>query len=137
TTSTSFSDTGLTNATSYSYRVRANDVAGNLSGYSNTASASTPDTQAPTAPGTLSATAASSTQINLAWTNATDNVGISSYSVERCATASCTFAPITSTSALSFGDSGLTGSTSYSYRVRALDAAGNPGPYSNTAVATT
>ena len=48
-----FSDTGLAAATSYSYRVRATDAAGNLSGYSSVASATTPaapDTQAPTAP---------------------------------------------------------------------------------------
>src|SRR4029077_10097213 len=35
------SDTGLTANTSYSYRVRATDAAGNNSGYSNTASAIT------------------------------------------------------------------------------------------------
>ena len=52
-TGAAFSDTGLTAATSYSYRVRATDAAGNLSGYSSVASATTPaapDTQAPTAP---------------------------------------------------------------------------------------
>ena len=37
-----FSNTGLTASTSYSYRVRATDAAGNLSGYSNTATATTP-----------------------------------------------------------------------------------------------
>jgi chitodextrinase len=40
-TSTTFSDTGLTANTSYSYRVRATDAAGNLSAYSNIASATT------------------------------------------------------------------------------------------------
>ena len=43
------------------------------------------DTQAPTAPGTLAATAASMTQIDLSWTAATDNVAVTSYLVERCA----------------------------------------------------
>src|SRR5439155_1579305 len=54
-----YSDTGLGANTSYSYRVRATDAAGNLSGYSNVASATTPapDTQAPTAPSNLTATA--------------------------------------------------------------------------------
>jgi len=49
---TTFNDTGLTASTSYSYRVRATDAAGNLSTYSSTASASTPappDTTPPTA----------------------------------------------------------------------------------------
>jgi RHS repeat-associated protein len=40
--STTFSDTNLTAATNYSYRVRATDAAANLSAYSNVASASTP-----------------------------------------------------------------------------------------------
>ena len=64
---TSFGDSGLTASTSYSYRVRATDAATNLSGYSNTASATTPaapDTQAPTAPAGLTATAGSSTPID-------------------------------------------------------------------------
>ena len=55
-TGTSFNDTGLAAATSYSYRVRAADLAGNLSGYSSVQSATTqagPDTQAPTAPAGL------------------------------------------------------------------------------------
>jgi hypothetical protein len=38
---TAFGNSGLTAATSYSYRVRATDAAGNLSGYSNVASATT------------------------------------------------------------------------------------------------
>jgi chitodextrinase len=77
--STTFSDTGLTASTSYSYRVRATDAAGNLSAYSSTASTSTPavpDTTPPTAPTNLAATAASSSQINLSWTASTDNVGV-------------------------------------------------------------
>ena len=53
------------------------------------------DTTAPSAPGTLSATASGSTQINLAWGAATDNVGVTGYRVERCAGAGCsTFAQI-------------------------------------------
>ena len=139
-TSTTFSNTGLTASTSYSYRVRATDAAGNLSTYSNTASATTPapDTQPPTAPSGLTATAASSSQINLAWTASTDNVGVTGYLVERCQGAGCTsFAQIGTSTSTTFSDTGLTASTSYSYRVRATDAAGNLSPYSNTASATT
>src|SRR5439155_18523897 len=58
-----------------------------------------------------------------------------------CTGASCTnFAQIGTTNganATTFSDSGLTASTSYSYRVRATDAAGNLSNYSNTATATT
>ena len=140
-TSTSFPDTGLTANTSYSYRVRATDAAGNLSDYSNTATATTTpgqDTTPPTAPSNLTATAASASQINLAWTASTDNVGVTGYLVERCSGAGCTnFAQIGTPTSTSFSDTGLTANTSYSYRVRATDAAGNLSAYSNTATATT
>jgi hypothetical protein len=105
----------------------------------NVAITSTADTTAPSAPSNLAATASSSTQIGLVWIASTDNVGVTGYRVERCSGASCTsFAQIgTTTTALSFPDSGLTASTSYSYRVRATDAAGNLSNYSSTATATT
>jgi chitodextrinase len=137
-TGTSYNDTGLTDATSYSYRVRATDAAGNLGAYSNTASAATLDATPPTAPSNLSATPASQTQINLTWTAATDNVGVTGYRVERCQGASCsTFAQIATPSATSFNDTGLTAGTSYSYQVRAVDAASNLGAFSSVASATT
>jgi chitodextrinase len=139
-TGTSFNNTGLAASTPYSYRVRATDAAGNLSGYSNVAGATTlaPDTQPPTNPSNLTATAASSGQINLAWTASTDNVGVTAYLVERCQGAGCsTFAQIGSTGSTSYIDTGLSASTSYSYRVRATDAAGNLSGYSNVAGATT
>jgi hypothetical protein len=104
------------------------------------ASATTPapDTQPPTAPGALSATAVSGTQINLAWTASTDNVGVTSYLVERCTGATCgDFAQIVSVSGLSFSDGGRAASTTYSYRVRASDAAMNLSGYSNVASAMT
>ena len=139
---TSFSDTGLSANTSYSYRVRAADAAGNLGAYSNAASATTAqaagDLTPPTAPASLSASAAGSTQINLAWAASSDNVGVAGYRLERCAGSGCTtFTQIATPAGTSFGDTGLSANTSYSYRVRAADAAGNLGAYSNAASATT
>jgi hypothetical protein len=100
--------------------------------------AAPPDTQPPTAPGALTAIAASSSQINLIWTAATDNVGVTGYLVERCQGVACTaFTQIATVTGTTYNDTGLTGNTSYSYRVRATDAAGNLGPYSNVASATT
>src|SRR5262249_52155512 len=140
-TGTSFSNTGLTAATSYSYRIRATDAANNLSGYSATASATTPaaaDTTPPSAPGSLGATATSSTQINLTWTGSTDNVGVTGYLIERCSGAGCTtFAQIATATGTTYSNTGLTASTSYSYRVRATDAANNLSTYSGTATAVT
>ncbi len=97
-----------------------------------------PDTQAPTAPTNLSAAPASTTQVNLAWTASTDNRGVTGYRVERCTGASCTsFAQIATTTTTSYTNTGLTAATSYRYRVRATDAAGNLSGYSNIASAAT
>ena len=135
---TTFNDTGLTASTSYSYRVRASDAAANLSAFSSTATASTPDTTPPTAPSNLTVTAASATQINLSWTASTDNVGVTGYRVERCSGAGCSsFAQIATPTATTFSDSNLSASTSYSYRVRAADAAGNVSAFSGTATTST
>src|SRR5258706_386653 len=137
----SFSDTGLSASTSYSYRVRATDAASNLGPYSPTASASTPappDTQAPTAPGTPVPSVVSSTQINLTCPAATDNVGVTNYLVEQCAGSGCSnFAQVGTSSTTSFSNTGLAASTTYNYRARATDAANNIGPYSAAATATT
>ncbi len=138
---TGYSNTGLSGSTSYSYRVRATDAAGNLGGYSAMATAVTsaaPDTTAPTAPSGLGATASSSSQINLSWGAASDSVGVTGYRIERCQGAGCaSFAQIATASGTSYSNTGLSGSTSYSYRVRATDAAGNLGGYSASATAVT
>ena len=97
-----------------------------------------PDTTAPTVPGSLGATAASASQINLSWTASTDNVGVTGYQIERCTGAGCSnFAPLTTVTTTSYSNTGLAATTSYSYRVRASDAAGNLSGYSNTATAST
>jgi chitodextrinase len=96
------------------------------------------DTQAPTAPSNLSATAVSSSQINLSWTASIDNVGVTGYRVERCEGSSCSnFTQTGTLSGTSYVDSSLTGNTMYRYRVQAQDAAGNLSGYSNIASATT
>ncbi|HSX29490.1 MAG TPA: LamG-like jellyroll fold domain-containing protein [Candidatus Saccharimonadales bacterium] len=96
------------------------------------------DTTAPSAPGTPTATAASSSQINVAWTAATDNVGVTGHQVERCMGASCTtFALVATVATPSYGDTSLAPATLYRYRVRATDAAGNTSAYSAIAQATT
>jgi fibronectin type 3 domain-containing protein len=137
-TATTYNDTGLTGSTSYSYRVRATDAAGNLSTYSAPTTTATP---APTltAPSNLSATAASTTQINLTWSGSTETGGtLSGYLVERCSGAGCSnFAQIATPAGTTYNDTGLAASTSYSYRVRATDASNNTSPYSSTTSSTT
>ncbi len=96
------------------------------------------DTQAPTAPTNLLANAPSSSQINLTWTAATDNIGVTQYRIERCLGNGCSnFVQIGTTTSTTFSNSGLAARTRYRYRVRAVDAANNLGPYSNIAQART
>jgi len=91
----------------------------------------TSDTTPPTTPTNLSATANSSSQISLSWSASSDNVGVVSYRVVRNGSVAGT--PMGS----SFVDTGLAPSTTYTYRVSALDAAGNESPQSAAAAATT
>src|SRR6266851_3225896 len=93
----------------------------------------------PTAPSILTATASGPVQINLSWTAATETGGtISQYLIERCTGATCSnFVQVGTSATTTFNNSGLLGSTTYSYRVRATDASNNLSAYSNTASATT
>lgn len=138
-TGTTLNNTGLSAGSGYSYRVRASDAAGNLGPYSNVAAATTlaPDTQPPTAPGNLAATPASGSQINLSWSAATDNVGVTGYRVERQGPGDADFIQIGTPTGTTFNNTGLAAGIAYSYRVRAVDAAGNLGPFSGVASATT
>ena len=134
----SFTVTGLSASTTYFYRVASFNGAGN-SAFSNTASATTSATPPPlpAAPSGLSATAATSTRINLSWT---DNAGNESgFRIERCKNPNCTnFAQIAQvgSNVTTFADTTVTKNTAYNYRVRAFNAAGNSA-YSNTASAKT
>ncbi|MFF0205627.1 carbohydrate binding domain-containing protein [Streptomyces sp. NPDC005017] len=89
------------------------------------------DTQAPTVPGSLRSTARSSSSVSLAWNASTDNVGVTAYDVfsgsNQVLTVSGTSATV----------SGLAASTSYTFTVRARDAAGNSSPASNGVTVTT
>ncbi|MFE5915469.1 fibronectin type III domain-containing protein, partial [Streptomyces wedmorensis] len=77
------------------------------------------DTQAPSVPTGLYSTGKSSSSVSLAWSASTDNVGVTGYDVYRGSTKVST---VTGTSATV---SGLSASTTYSFTVRARDAAGN------------
>ncbi len=77
------------------------------------------DAIAPTSPGTPTAGTITSTCVNLSWSPATDNVGVTAYDVYR----GTVLAGTTATTSLQV--CGLTPSTSYTFTVRARDAAGN------------
>jgi chitodextrinase len=137
---TSYSNTGLAASTSYTYRVRASNSGGD-SPFSNTSSATTdappPPPPAPNAPSSLTAGAAGQTQINLAWTDNSDNE--TGFKIERCTGVGCgSFAQIATVGAnvTTYSNTGLSSGTSYSYRVRANNGI-TDSPFSNTASATT
>jgi acid phosphatase type 7 len=102
------------------------------SGACHGAPAGSPDTTAPTAPTNLSAVARSSTQIDLAWSAATDNVGVTGYELYRDGALLQTLGVVTSAV-----DTTVTAGKTYSYTVRARDAAGNWSAFSSSASATT
>ncbi len=89
------------------------------------------DTVAPTVPGGLSANAVSSSRIDLSWAAATDNVDVVGYRIFRNGAA------ITTSTATSYSDSGVSPSTTYSYAVSAFDVAGNESAPSGAVSATT
>ncbi len=132
-TLTSFSDTGLTAATTYNYTVAACDAAGNCSAQSTAVSVTTPvaDSEAPTVPTGLAASASSATQINLSWAASTDNIGVTGYKVYRNGVQVGVLA------GAAFIDTGLAAATAYSYTVAACDAAGNCSEQSTAVSATT
>lgn len=71
------------------------------------------------------------------WTSSTDSVGVTGYLVERRQGSSGSFTQIGTTSGETYNSTGLSSRTSYGYRVRATDVAGNLSGCSNVASATT
>ena len=90
-----------------------------------------PDTTAPTAPANLAVTAATTNQVSLSWTAATDNVGVAGYKVLRDGS------QVNTTASTTYTDSPVLPGTTYNYTVRAYDAAGNTSADSNVANVTT
>jgi chitodextrinase len=135
-----YDDGGLSAGTTYSYRVRAVDAAGNVGDFSNTATATTTavgDTDPPSAPGTLSASPVGGGEVDLSWGAASDASSVI-YELQRCEGSGCTdFASVATVAATGYSDTSVLAATTYVYRVRAVDAAGNLGPFSNTAEVTT
>ena len=128
---TSYSDTGLSEKSTYYYRVRAINSAGN-SRYSNSAYATT----YLASPTHLSAIDASTSKINLSWA---DNSSYESgFKIERKNGAGTSFSQIAilATGQTEYSDTGLKEETTYSYRVRAYNT-GEHSDYSNEASATT
>jgi endoglucanase len=129
---TTFNDPTVAANTTYYYRVRAYKGSTDTA-YSNEAHATT---AIPTAPTGLSATAVSSSQVNLGWTDNSDNE--TGFKVERKTGAGGTYAQIGTAgqNATTYSDVTVAANTTYYYRVRAYNALGDSG-YSNEPNVTT
>lgn len=77
------------------------------------------DTQAPTIPANLVAANITQTSIIVSWDASTDNVGVTGYDVYKEGTF------LSSAATINYNVSGLTANTTYSFSVKAKDAAGN------------
>jgi chitodextrinase len=123
TSSPSYNDTGLTGSTTYSYQVAAYDSATppNASALSSALSVTTA-APIPTVPTGLSAGAVQTTSVALSWSASSEvgGPGIGGYYVYRNG------ARIGSASSTAYTDTGLQGSTPYSYQVAAFDKAATP-----------
>jgi fibronectin type 3 domain-containing protein len=124
---TAYTDTSASNGVLYDYRVQACLSGVGCSEYTTVSgvsfgSAQSADTESPTAPTTISATALSSSQVSVSWSGATDNVGVMGYKIYRNGTY---YIGLTNTT---YTDSNVTPDTLYTYAIKAVDAAGNVSP---------
>ncbi|MDI6850160.1 MAG: SBBP repeat-containing protein [Candidatus Saccharicenans sp.] len=132
---TSYPDTGVVESTTYTYRVFAFNAGGD-SAASNETTVTTPELTPPIAPSDLQAAALSATSVSLTWTdNAYNEDG---FKIERKTGAAGAWTQVGTADqdATGFTDSGLSELTTYYYRVRAFNSAGDSG-YSNEASVTT
>jgi beta-glucanase (GH16 family) len=102
----------------------------NLDSY-DVGTASSSDTQAPSAPANLIASSKTDVSVSLSWTASTDNVGVTGYEVFTNG------ASLGTTTATTYTVTGLIPNTSYTFTVKAKDAAGNISTASNALTITT
>jgi len=122
--------TTVTNGTR-NLSAKAFDAAGNVASDTISVTVANGDTQPPSTPSGLTASAASATSVNLSWTASTDNVGVTGYWIVRNGVT------IASSLTNSYTDNSVSPATTYNYQVIAFDAAGNTSSTSNTATVTT
>ena len=141
TSSVGYVDGSVAAAATYRFRVRARDAAGNVGGYADAVTVTTPagpDVEPPSAPGVVVAVASAADRVELSWGAASDNVGVTGYEVERCLGAGCTdFGLLATTSSVGYVDGSVAAAATYRFRVRARDAAGNVGGYADAVTVTT
>ncbi|MCG8701806.1 MAG: fibronectin type III domain-containing protein, partial [Bacteroidales bacterium] len=132
---TSATITGLDCNTSYAFKVRAKDAAGNTSSFNASKSTKTSacggDNVAPTAPGAITFSNITKTSVKVNWGASSDNIGVTGYDVFMNNTLETSVTGTTATI------TGLTCNKSYAFKVRAKDAAGNSSVFNTSKSATT
>ena len=117
-----------------SYTLTATNASGSASAVATvTVGAAAGDKQPPTVPSISSVVASSSTQVDITWTGSTDNVGVTGYQLFRNGSVILNAVPST----FSYSDKAVSAATTYTYSVRAYDAAGNFSAQSNAVTVTT
>jgi chitodextrinase/alpha-tubulin suppressor-like RCC1 family protein/flagellar hook assembly protein FlgD len=128
----SFTASGLQLNTNYTFNVRAFDSAGNTSLMSDPLNVTTAgDTVAPTAPLNLNEIEKSTHAVTFGWDAASDDIGVTGYEVYMNGTL------VGTTAMLQYQIDGLTAVTTYSFAVKAYDAAGNKSDLSGALSVTT
>ena len=117
-TTTSYTDTGVTNGTTYYYVVSAVNTAGESANSSQVSA--TPQLLVPPPPTNLTATAGNA-QVGLSWSASS---GATSYNVKRSTTSGGPYTTIASPTTTSYTDTGVTNGTTYYYVVSAVNTAG-------------
>lgn len=130
---TSFTDTGLSAGTAYTYTVTASDPVGNTSQPSAAFTQPTQKCSRPSAPSGLAATAESGTAVSLSWNAVTapdPGCSVASYLVERGGVA------IAAPSGTTYTDNSAASSTKYTYEVLAVATGAVPGAAAAVTVTT-
>jgi glucoamylase len=133
TTGTTYTDTGLTASTSYTYTVEADNSAGTSAASSSVTATTTAAGTAPNAPTGLTVGTVTTTTVPLNWTASTTGgtYAVAGYYILRNGSV------VGSTTGTSYTDTGLTPGTTYTYTVKAYDTNGDVSAASTSVSATT
>jgi len=135
-TSTRYVDENCNASTTYTYKIKAYDFAGNYSQFSDEVTVTTKDpnadTEAPSIPGNIQGVSYDPNSVILSWDESIDNVGVTGYNiyvVTDCESTpfglSCTFEKKATVNGTSYTITGLTPATEYEFAITAFDTAGN------------